>query len=58
MDRDDNGSRDRDLRCAAPLRYHFGFAAGIHPMSGFLLWLLIIAVAIYLIVAMLRPDKF
>jgi len=27
-------------------------------MSAVLLWLVIIAIAIYLVVAMLRPDKF
>jgi K+-transporting ATPase KdpF subunit len=39
--------------------------AAIHPtsrraraMSTLLLWLLIVAVAAYLVVAMLRPDKF
>jgi K+-transporting ATPase KdpF subunit len=31
---------------------------GVLAMSAMLLWLLIIAVAIYLLVAMLRPDKF
>jgi len=27
-------------------------------MSAVLLWLVIIAIAVYLVVAMLRPDKF
>jgi hypothetical protein len=27
-------------------------------MSAFLLWLLLIAVGVYLLIAMLRPDKF
>jgi K+-transporting ATPase KdpF subunit len=31
---------------------------GAIDMSALLLWLLIIAVAIYLVAAMLRPDKF
>jgi K+-transporting ATPase KdpF subunit len=29
-----------------------------NPMTTILLWLLIIAIGIYLLVAMLRPDKF
>jgi K+-transporting ATPase KdpF subunit len=33
-------------------------ARGDQAMSALLLWLLIVAIAIYLVVAMLRPDKF
>lgn len=29
-----------------------------HPMGAFLLWLLIAGIGAYLLVAMLRPDKF
>ena len=28
------------------------------PMTSFVLWLLVVAVGVYLAVAMLRPDKF
>ena len=30
----------------------------VHTMTTFLLWLLVVAVGVYLLVAMLRPDKF
>jgi K+-transporting ATPase KdpF subunit len=30
----------------------------VRDMTAFLLWLLVIAVGVYLLVAMLRPDKF
>jgi len=32
--------------------------SGAEAMSAVLLWLLILAVGIYLLIAMLRPDKF
>lgn len=28
------------------------------PMGTFLLWLLIVAIGVYLLISMLRPDKF
>jgi len=44
------GASDESLQ---PISRH-----GRSAMSAFLLWLLILLVAIYLVVAMLYPDKF